>query len=234
MSILKRFGWFILGLSLLGSAIVVGMPQTASANQPILAQGNVNGVRYLTYQDNDGSIVTELSFQHRTRDELLRHVEENHRMASQLQSEGVAEVTAEVTLRHPVPLSDFPGWTQSRPLRVSSYTVRLVDKNGQRVTVGGAPGNGGLVASDSIQRILNHLSERGVMDLRGVITVEGTLKTKDYEQLAGDPDVFLVDISGTYIRDEILNRNPALRDRPQRIVVPPAFWYLEDLGLTGQ
>lgn len=109
--------------------------------------------------------------------------------------------------------------------------MRLIGKSGERVTLGGSPGSDGLVDETRLKSILDHLAERGATNLHGVVSIEGILLTNNYDRIASDPNVYLVDVSGTFARNEI-NQDSSLRGQSQRFVVPPAFWYLEDLGLA--
>lgn len=173
-----------------------------------------------------------MSYEYESLEELQRYAQQNRRLAQQLGGAGVADLDVVITFKRALPLADFQAWVKSRPLRVSAYTMRIIGKDGERVTVGGAPDKDVLVAEARLKRILDHLAEKGATDLRGVITVEGTLRTDDYERIAADPDVFLADVSRSFVQHEANRKNPSLKDRPKQVVVRPAFWYLEDLGLV--
>lgn len=231
MSMLRKFTPYILALTIFGAMFLIGTLGQASADAPIVAQNRFTGWEYISTIDADGSIVTQVAYRHGSIAELQQYVQENKRLAVQLDEAGVAEVDTVVTLNRALPLADFEAWAAAQPLQVRSYTMRLMGKNGERITLGGGPTANGPVDAEMLKSVLDHLADRGAVDLRGVISLEGTVRLADYDRLATDPSIFLVDVTTSFVRNE-LNKNASLHGKQQYFTVSPAFWYLEDLGLT--
>lgn len=229
---MKKVVLYVPILALFATLVVFAAARVGIAQEPDVASGSFDGWEYRARQEPDGSVMVEVSTQHGSEEALQRLVQENRRLAGELQSAGIGEVTALVTLNRPLSVAEFQSWAESVPFVIHSYTLRSVGEGGKRVTMGGVPIGDRLVADDQLQATLARLEAHGDNNLRGVISVEGSLQTSDYHRLAAAQDVFLVDVSGAYARRDLNERFPDLRDQAQHVIHRPVFWYLEDLGLV--
>lgn len=232
MSTLKKLAPLAFALALFGILMFLAASGQVSGDSPVVAQGKFGGWGYVSMEEADGSITTRITYQAGSLDELRKFVQENKRLAAELAKAGISEVDTVITFNHVLPLADFEAWAATQPLSVRSYVIRLTGTDSLPVTLGGGPTANGLVDREMLESILDHLADRGATDLRGVIGVEGTLRASDYDRLAADPNVFLVDVSGSFARSEV-NKNASLRNKKQDVIMPPsAFGYLEDFGLA--
>jgi len=203
----------------------------ASGNSQVIAHARFQNWEYTSLQEADGSIVTQVSYQHDSLPELQQYVRENRRLVDELAKDGVDTADVVITFDRTLSLTDFKEWLASQPLEVRSYTIRLLGKGGERITTGGSPTENGLVDEAALTEVLDHLADRGAADLQGVFSVEGTLRLSDYDRIATAPMVFLVDITGTFANHEIAKSFSRSKSN-QYSNVPSAFWYLEDLNLA--
>ena len=227
----RRLLPFLSILLIVVAALTLASVDRASGNSQIIAHARFQNWEYTSMQDADGSLITQVSYQHDSPLALQQYVQENKRLADALAKDGVAQADVTITFDRALSLADFNKWQASQPLEVRSYTMRLLGKDNERITIGGSPTENGLVDEAALKRILDHLAERGASDLRGVFSVEGILRLGDYDRIANAPMVFLVDITGTFANHEIA-KSISLSKANQYSNVPSAFWYLEDLNLA--
>lgn len=219
----------------LATMIAVLATGTGGAASQQFAQVRFDGWGYTLVAPADGSGVTEafVKYDAATATDLQRYAATNRVLAQQLAAKRQPELAASVSFRRPLSVDEFRAWAARVPLRIESFQLRLMGSEGQRWTLGGTPSQGNLIATDDLQRNLTHLATKGVTDLRGVITVEGRIKVTAYDRLANDPAVFLADVTRSAVASHVSETVPAVDANRLTVLVSPAFWRMEELGLEN-
>jgi hypothetical protein len=228
----------ILAAFLLGTYAIAG----GEVHLGAVAQGGSATWTYYVGQEADGSLVIDVKPRDTSTAGLHALVDENRSLATRLLNAGITEADAMVTFARPLPLTEFDSWAQSSAVRTGALTARTAEKDGRRGTIGTSATPANLDLPPSFSRRLvewiatNAVAQSGV-EFRGIISAESWLSLRDYERVAGDPRVFLVDLSGEAARSEfkqstVLRTRPDLQSRPTTVRMRPVYAWLERSGLA--
>ena len=125
-----------------------------------------------------------------------------------------------ITFRSPVPVNQFRSWVQITGLNVLHSQLREAG----RVTIGiEAQANDPLA-----QRDIDKFAHGSI---QGVINTRATVAANQLAGLAGDPTVFLVDVSPTWVRRDLVAAGIA-GGATARVEVDSPYWDMETLGLA--
>ncbi len=234
MSIQRKIAIYLLALAFFAGAIMVGLAQVSAAPPPPqpVASETFQDWQYQIWTESDGYSLAQVEYKADTIQSLQNYVALNKALTAQLFQDGLKDFAVIVTFNRPLPLDDFRAWVAATHLNVNGFTLRVMAKDGSRVTVGGAPTGGQLIEDARLKSILDRVAEHGATDVRGFISVEGVVAAADYNQLIANNDVFLVDVTRSVIRQRLAKVAPSVHLDLSAIVVPPTFPIMEDLGLV--
>lgn len=100
-------------------------------------------------------------------------------------------------------------------------------KDGSRVTVGGAPSDESPREAEAhLRRILDIVARHGATDVQGIMSVEGVISPADYDKLAADKNVFLVDVTRSAVLQRLSQLAPQARVKIEAIMYhqPSLTW----------
>jgi hypothetical protein len=223
---------WLIGVVSLGVVIGVASARAALAQVPAtVAEGSYDGWRFTAEQATTGELLAKVTYDHASAPDLERYKSENLRVATEMRSSGDRRVEAEISFRRPMPLGSIHDWAQSKDVALRGYTLRALSPAGGRVTIGRYPERAGsplnpAVDTARLEGITQHLASRGVSQPVGVVLAQVGLNLADYERVSSNTDVLLVDVTAAFVRKQL---GPSGANAA--VLVPPAYWYLEDLGL---
>lgn len=228
-----------IALLLCGSLVLVStglaVIATVSAGPQLpgfVTGGSFPGWNYGVWKEQDGHMVARVSYPSESVAALQRYQAVNRALAQQLTQEGTPEFFSVVTFKAPVPVGDFRVWLSASPLKAERFTLRVMAQDGSRVTVGGAPSNGQAIDLEHLNRILEIVASHGATDVRGITSMEGTLAAADYDRVAADSRVFLVDVTRSAVLNHIAKVAPGIKIDPYSVLLDPTYPRMEDLGLA--
>lgn len=145
-------------------------------------------------------------------------------------------IPALVTFRHPIAPESFPKLMTAAGATVESFTIRTIEPDGRRGTMGGAPEPDGTILDVNHVAALSDLQAKNLgapVQVAGVIDAEVIVDRAAFEQLSAQTnDVFLVDIMRAVAFDHL---PAAMKDRVsmKSVYLKPIYWYLEDNQMTS-
>jgi hypothetical protein len=182
----------------------------------------------------EGRVNASIRYNMETTTQALNVASIHRRMAEGIIAGGIKTLEATIVFNKPLTQIDFEQFVLRMKLStISSYTMRYVNNQGQRVTINGGPDNDMLIPQDLLATVLTDLQQHDPGSLSGWIQVEATLDSSQYRRLLRDRDVYLIDVSKSVIR-------LAYKDEPNSdilpidIVAPQLYWNLEDLHLVSK
>ncbi|MCL4489710.1 MAG: hypothetical protein M1570_16520 [Chloroflexi bacterium] len=188
---------------------------------------------YKVWVEQDGYTSAEVSYKQDNVEDLRGHANLNKALAQQLRAKGTKEFRAIVTFRHPVLLNEFRTWAAQNRIAIDAFTLRVLAEDGSRVTLGAVPSGGQLVDEPHLNRVVDLVAKRGASDLKGVFSVEGVIRSADYEGIAASRTVFMVDITKSAVLSQVSEMGRGLLLKPSAIRVFPTFPRMEDLGIQN-
>lgn len=221
--------WFFVTITVLGLTNV-----SAGAPPPeLIASETFADWGYQLWSEHDGYHSVRIEPKYNSVAELRAYANANKVLARQLRQEGIADLAVLITFRSPVRLDDFRAWATTHRLKVLGFTLRVMDQNGNRATVGGVPTGGQLVNDADLKRILDIVARHGETDVRGVISVDAILSATDYESVADDGRVFLADVTRSAVLQRLRKVAPQAQVKLESMMVPLSFPRMEDWGLDN-
>lgn len=227
---------YLIALVLFAAITALGLANASAGPPPpeLIASETFPGWGYQVWAEPDGYMSARIDYKRDSVQALRNYVTVNKTLANQLRSEGLSEFVVIVTFKRPIALDDFWAWVAVNPLKVNSYTLRVLAKDGSRVTIGGAPSEESPREAEAhLRRILGIVARHGATDVQGIMSVEGVLSATDYDKLVADKNIFLVDVTRSAVLQRLMKIAPQVRLKVQAIMVPLAFPDMEDLGLDN-
>lgn len=222
------------GLALTLAALVTFLLTFTAAGTPQhLARANFDGWSYTAVSDPDGFPLAQINYDHTSVAALRHYAQVNSALAHQLLADGESQLSVTVTFRRPLSIDEFRSWAARVPLQVSGYQLRIFGQDGRTWTLGGGPSGRELVSEPDLQRNLARLASKGATDIRGMIAVDGQIASSAYDQLTGDPFVFLADVTRSAAAAHIAKTVSGIDNSRLVVTVPPAFADMERLGLEN-
>lgn len=74
--------------------------------------------------------------------------------------------------------------------------------------------------------------EAGGKDFAGVISIKGKLPSPSLEWLSELPEVFLVDLMGQVLMNDVVKG--FRQDKPVRVLLESPYWFIENFRRQGQ
>ncbi|MDL1897348.1 hypothetical protein FBQ82_13870 [Anaerolineae bacterium CFX7] len=235
MSTKVKASLYILMMITCAAFFAIGF-NSAAAEPPapqLVAGEFLGNWQYQVWAEQGGYNSAHVQFNSGNQEELMAYVAQNKALAQELQKDGVKDLNAIITFVRPIPLVSLQKWVEDNNFSVESFTIRVSGPGGERVTVGGVSFDGKSIDQKHLNRILDNVARHGATDVRGIVNLEGTLPAKEYVRVAGDKDIFLVDVTRSVILHRLQKSSPQVHLGSSAILVPPVFPKLEDFGLTG-
>lgn len=232
----------LVGACLLAVALIVplqaGAAQGAPPQPKPIPAHDFGTWSYTAGREDDGALVIHVRYDDRSIAGLRAYATANRTLAQQLAREG-GQAEVQITFRAPVSPDEFRTWAASTGLKVKTVTLRTVEGDGRRSTLGVHPQATDPLPQAAIDRRLASVSQTqrsgkliGPLTVQGVITVTASVDAKRLPSIAGDPRVFLADVTPAVTRRALTTAGVSDAARGTVFVKPP-FWQMEDLGLDN-
>jgi hypothetical protein len=200
---------------------------------PIERQGQRGSWQYRAAIDRaEGRILADVTYALETVAQVEDFARTQRQLASELVSTNVSSLDATIVFHHPLTQSAFEQFVVTHNLTVSSYTLRFVDNQGQRITIVGSPADNVLVPQDSLNFALADIQQRSPGALLGWVEVRATIPARAYESIVSNDKVYLIDVSRSVVR-AAFNGDPKAHDLPIDVLAPQIYWKLENLRLVS-
>lgn len=142
-----------------------------------------------------------------------------------LQKDGMQQVKARITFRSPVSWTDLVKLTEHYGLDVAGFEVRALDELGERWTIGGTPG-GGLTLEQKVDSFARRANRS--LTILGVTSIEMIINfPNQYRSLQQDQRVFLVDVLGSKIEQDLIRSSKLLEGYKIDVNHPNLYWLIE-------
>jgi hypothetical protein len=223
---------YVLGVLLFIVVLFIpGLQSVSAGDHPqLIKSGDFVGWHYTAVRQPDGQLMATVDYNQLSTAGLEHYAIANKDLTRQLPKTGLLAVS--VTFRYPMAIDAFQNWVSSNGMIVQAYTLRATTVAGEKWTIGGKPYGGRLVPMDSLNRQLASIRAYGEAKLDGVVGVDGTINTANVVSLQAEREVFLVDLTTAFVRQEL---RPLLgKDSDQvQVVRPPVYWFMEKYGLRN-
>ncbi|SHH70505.1 hypothetical protein [Clostridium grantii] len=165
-----------------------------------------------------------------TKKELLDYTKVSKDSFKKLQNQkNEFDLIATVTLNKPIAVNEFEKVINMYSIDLVSFTIRALDSEGTRITIGGVPDLDSKRISQ--EKINSFITED--MDLKGIIAFECKMNNKNIKEidnLQKNKNIFLVDVESYFIEQQVSGKNKG--KKIQGDTVPNMYWFLEDFKLT--
>lgn len=206
----------------------------ARPEPPIERQGQRGHWRYRASVDHtEGRVNADVSYAVDTVAQVDEFTKTQRQLGEDLVAANTPTIDTTIVFRHPLTQAQFEQFVAANNLGVTSYTLRFIDNQGQRVTISGAPDAGVLVPGDLLNLALADVQQRSPGTFRGWVEVQAWVPNTTYKSVADDKNVYLVDVSRAAVRAAFKDDAQA-QNLPVDVIAPQLFWKLEDLKLATQ
>lgn len=234
---MKNFNLVLFTLALIlllfGFGMINGFAAPISNQEPsIERQGQRGSWQYRAAVDRtEGRIVADVTYSLDTAAQVEDFARTQQELASELVSANVLSLDATIVFRHPLTQAVFEEFVATHNLTVSSYTLRFVDEQDQRITIIGSPVDNTLIPQDFLNFALNDIQQRSPGDMPGWIEVRATIPARAYKSVVDHDKVYLIDVSRAVVQ-AAFKEDAQTRNLPVYVQAPQIYWQLEDLHLV--
>lgn len=190
-----------------------------------------------SYQANESGandVEAAIHYDKKSTQSLKAFVKTNKDLAKQLKSNNTQRLESLVTFKRALSVEEFTRLVAEQNLTVHSYILRMVTPAGLRITITGTPDTSALVPEDKLNREkANVLQRYPGTTLQGVVDAEISFDVKQYDALQAHNEVFLVDVTKTFVRQELNQLFPNADPKRVYVDVEHPYWFMEDLGLRN-
>lgn len=148
-----------------------------------------------------------------------------------LQKENLSKAKAVVTFNSPQKIEEFIDFVNRNEISVDSFEMRAIDGKGEKITIGGVPEKDGVANPVKVfSEIRNSPAMKEVknLQLKGVVSFEGEINLKDYEEINSRPTVYLIDILPEVVTNEIKKSGKIEKGNFIDVSVNDVFWRVEE------
>jgi len=210
----------------------------------VFVQGTVDTAKTIVYvasTDELGMPQAYIKFDASSIEGLHNYAKISSQLASDLIKQGVENLYVKVTFNRALTTEEFANLVKTNGLDVKQYYIRILGKDGSRITMFVNPreGAGQLFNAEafkqSFDRIQEHETNQAV--LSGVFEVSGVIPASAYANLVADQRVFIADVTGSlaFNNPEFASKVPLswndYSNQLQIAVSDVAFWTMENMGL---
>ncbi len=135
------------------------------------------------------------------------------------------------TFNSPQKVEEFIDFINRNEISVDSFEMRVTDRKGEKITIGGIPEENGKINPTKVfEEISNSPAMQKVknLQLKGVISFEGEINLKNYERINSYPAVYLMDILPEVIANELRKSGKVGKDEVIDVNANDLYWYLEE------
>lgn len=201
---------------------------TPAPERARLVDEDFEGWRYTAYREGK-NVALEITLEDASSAGLEAFRTVNQQMARDLiRQQRMLKVS--VVLNQPLSLAEFTELVEKYGLQVQGFQMRVIDGQGDRVTLFGGPDGDRLVHENFIQTMLEWIQDQtGEARLLGVTTMDVELPSSSYDSLSADLAVFLVDVTPAFAEHHMRHQHASLVEANDSVtaVAYPVYWYLE-------
>jgi hypothetical protein len=215
-------------------SVIIHIQSRSDANYQGFSErsGNYGHWKYRARIDQrEKRIVADFAYQLDTAIQVDDFVSTQQSLARELVAKGLNSIDGTIVFRGPLIQPAFEEFVRKHGLMVSDYTLRLLDKSGQRITAVGSPADNTLVPSAFLHLLIADIEKRVSGSLLGWVEVRATMPAEAYDRIAHDDSVYVVDVSRSVVRTAFQN-DPRARMLPVEVLEHQLYWKLEDLHLV--
>jgi hypothetical protein len=197
-----------------------------------LVTEDFGGWKYTAYREGP-NVTLEIDVNDTTLEGLAAFQSANQRIAQTLAAQ-TDTVEADIVFEQPLSAAQVSNIVTQYALNVIGFRMRVFDGLNDRITLFGSPYQDQLVSDYHVNLLLDHIREEtGEATLLGITTIRAEFTTKNYIDLAADPDVFLVDVTPGFVRNHMQTQHASLLEFEDFLTVSthPTYWYLESSHL---
>lgn len=232
---------FFLAFATVGLAIVVcilaafqGRVTAASQQAQTPLHEQSSGWEYVAGV-SDGKLNIVVNYDKLTRGGIEAFAAANQQLVEQVHG----PVQVSVVFNRPLSIDEFKDEVTKSGIKINSYTMRAVEKNGNRVTLSGGPlpRAKSVALQDIGQQLPAALARFPDATFRGVVTVEATADQSQLKQLLADGRVFTTDVTQAIATDraraKLVSANASVAQLPvESRIAAPLYWFMENTGIA--
>lgn len=225
-------------VALAAVSVIGARGMQASAANAVVKQGAFPGWSYKAVREEDGFVLSKVTYDSNSVAGVKAYAGANADLAQRLIGQGQPALDVEITFRRLLSaekLRDVVGHSGLPLARIAGYHMRAVGADGQWLTMGGGPANGELIGQREVidKQMANVRRHTPDAQFQGVAYIEATLTPAEYQRLAADGRVFMIDVTKTLIRAEVGKVVPLKRPHDIGFDVATPFWVMQQLGLEN-
>lgn len=236
----NRVGILLLGMVAFALSFATtawaGLSQNPPPERSHLSADRFDNWQYDAYREGD-QLTLEVSLDDTGQAGLLAFRAANQRLAEQLLP-GQSTISANIVLGSPISPEDFEQLVAKHRLQVTAFQMRAIDGRGARVTLFSTPSSPNELVSLPVMESMLAWSrkETGDATFLGVTSIEASIPTLNFSDLSASPNVYLIDVTPSFVRKHFEQSHAGLIRAGDAIVVPtyPIYWYIEDSRQIGK
>lgn len=230
-------GAITFGLTFLTTTVALSgaLPQPPSPERISLLDVSFDGWKYVAYRE--GKEVTAQIILDDTSLAGLEKFRAANRVLANSITPNMKTLPASVVFTQPQPVPEFITWIDKHQVQVGTFQLRAIDGNGDRITLFSTPDGNHTISIEPLQPLLEWIQKQtGAVKVLGVISADIMLPASNYNDLAADSAVYLVDVTPAYADKHLRQYLPAVLQADDLLAISsyPVYWYLEDNQLVPE